>query len=330
MEQVIERIKDWKDSLAHDPLYREILLQNRESELFSIEDLNRLENKRWYSTAEVSEFIGITDANLRYYIQKFVPYLFTEDSPSTGTFYRLDGVAAIKLKMIIMLKDQQKVTGLKRLLGLSEGYVIEDEKSSVTKQQSKNTSSPPADINLVKRVAYLENMVGSLLQSELFMIDKDENDQPVIRFRDSAIEDRMQKYLGTDNREELNEKMDVMDKRVGKLSEENQELKKLLKEQKNDIYDRTNRDVAKQIAHQQIENTVRHELRAEAVEEWNSEKRYGMIASITKRQEIEKERERFINSYIDQRLPQLTAERIAAYEYPNDLEENIVENTGPA
>ena len=48
-----------------------------------------------------------------------------------------------------------------------------------------------------------------------------------------------------------------------------------------------------------------------------------MIASLTKRQQIEKERERFINSYIDRRLSELSAEHIAAYEQPDDLKENM-------
>ncbi|MFD1735502.1 hypothetical protein ACFSCX_02895 [Bacillus salitolerans] len=80
--------------------------------------------KKWHSTTEVAHWLGVTDSQLRYYLKPFYEYVTSEDAPSSSSAYRLDALAVIKLKMILLLKDQYRVSGLEKLLGLDgAGYV---------------------------------------------------------------------------------------------------------------------------------------------------------------------------------------------------------------
>ncbi|MFF5996042.1 hypothetical protein AAGS61_15015 [Lysinibacillus sp. KU-BSD001] len=78
--------------------------------------------KKLYSTPEVAGWFDITDGQLRYYIKPFEHYIFDDmtDNPTTATVIRLNLRSILKLRMILLLKDEYRVKGLKRLLGIDE------------------------------------------------------------------------------------------------------------------------------------------------------------------------------------------------------------------
>jgi len=55
------------------------------------------------------------------------------DNPTTATVIRLNLLAILKIRMILLLKDEYRVKGLKRLLGIDEnGYIIKQQPAATT------------------------------------------------------------------------------------------------------------------------------------------------------------------------------------------------------
>lgn len=121
---------DWRTQINNtlqDPLFQVIQDTPTEHIFLSEPYLDELIEKKYYSTPEVAGWFEVTDAQLRYYIKPFEEYLFDgiATNPSTPTIIRLDFKAILKLRMILLLKDEYRVKGLKRLLCINEdGHVI--------------------------------------------------------------------------------------------------------------------------------------------------------------------------------------------------------------
>ena len=113
MEQTISIKQRVHEMLADDPLFQVIQETPTESTFLSEPYLNELIEKKYYSTPEVAGWFEVTDAQLRYYIKPFEEYLFNEATmnPSTATVIRLDFKAILKLRMLLLLKDEYRVKG---------------------------------------------------------------------------------------------------------------------------------------------------------------------------------------------------------------------------
>ena len=75
----------------------------------------------------MANWFEVTDAQLRYYIKPFEEYLFNGQAmnPTTANLIRLDFKAILKLRMILLLKDEYRVKGLKQLLRINkDGHMI--------------------------------------------------------------------------------------------------------------------------------------------------------------------------------------------------------------
>ena len=132
MDDIEENQKKIREILEHDPLFEVLEDTPLEEELYSDEYLSEIIEKKYYSTPEIAKWFGINDGQLRYYIKPFHDYLFEpgENTPTSSTAYRLNFKSILKLRMIILLKDEYRVKGLKRLVGLDGyGYI---EKKPVT------------------------------------------------------------------------------------------------------------------------------------------------------------------------------------------------------
>ena len=112
--------------LQEDPLHAVIRDTPLEEVLYNDPYLNDIIEKKFYSTPKVASWFDITDAQLRYYIKPFEHYTFDDltDNPTTATLIRLNLPSILKLRMILLLKDEYRVKGIKRLLGIDDnGYI---------------------------------------------------------------------------------------------------------------------------------------------------------------------------------------------------------------
>ena len=123
------------DTLQNDPLYAVLRDTPLEETLYTDSYLADIIEKKFYSTLEVASWFNITDAQLRYYIKPFQYYIFDDmtDNLTTATVIQLNLLAILKLRMILLLKDEYRVKVLKRLLSIDEnGYIIKQQPAATT------------------------------------------------------------------------------------------------------------------------------------------------------------------------------------------------------
>ena len=140
--------------LQDDPLYAVLRDTPLEETLYTDSYLADIIEKKFYSTLEVAGWFNITDAQLRYYIKPFEHYIFNNmaDNPTTATVIRLNLPAILRLRMIILLKDEYRVKGLKQLLNIQEnGYIVKN-------QPAATTALAPSD-ELANKVEVLSNVL---------------------------------------------------------------------------------------------------------------------------------------------------------------------------
>ena len=161
-EKIIELLQD-------DPLYSVLQDTPLEETLYTDPYLTDIIEKKFYSTPEVASWFDITDAQLRYYIKPFEHYIFDNmtDNPTTATVIRLNLPSILKLRMILLLKDEYRVKGLKRLLGIDEnGYIVKNQPAATTALASPD--------ELAKKVDVLSNVLHQMMQTGLFSMQLDE------------------------------------------------------------------------------------------------------------------------------------------------------------
>lgn len=104
MEQTISIEKRIQEVLVNDPLFQVIRETPTEQLFLSEPYLHELIEKKYYSTPEVASWFDVTDSQLRYYIKPFEEYPFNgqASNPTTATLIRLDFLAILKLRMILL------------------------------------------------------------------------------------------------------------------------------------------------------------------------------------------------------------------------------------
>lgn len=297
------------EAIKNDPLYAEIAGTTLETQFWNEEYLNVLEEKRWYSTVEIAEWFGINDGQLRYYIKPFHDYLFTEDTPSSSTAYRLNAEAVIKLRMILLLKDEHKVKGLLRLIGLGEGYV--------QKKPSNANNTMPADPHpLEKQVANLSFLMEQIMKTGMFEITQGESGSE-ISVREDFLNDRLKRITGESTAEAAVAKVNEVSE---KLEQENTDLREELRK----LRENRKEDIAIRMRERRIEMELVAELRAEALEKWSEQNKASFFGKLFRSEQIEIEKEKFINDYTKQNLTERYDNAINAYrnndseDLPND------------
>ena len=291
-EKIMEMLQD-------DPLYTVICDTPLEDTLYTDPYLADIIEKKFYSTPEVAIWFDITDAQLRYYIKPFEHYIFDDmaDNPTTATVIRLNMLSILKLRMILLLKDEYRVKGLKRLLGIDEnGYIV--------KQPAATTALAPPD-ELANKVEVLSNVLQQMMQTGLFQMQQDDASGAMqITLNEDCLAQNI-KLLTTDSIQQLSEMQD----RTEKLTEESRSLQQQITELK----EGNKKDVAFKIRERQIENEVVAILRTEALEQFSAEKKSGIFAKLFRSAQVELEKERFINQYLAKHLPKRLDEALRAY-----------------
>ena len=287
------------DMLQDDPLYAVICDTPLEDTLCNDPYLTDIIEKKFYSTPEVAAWFDITDAQLRYYIKPFGHYIFDDmaDNPSTANVIRLNMPSILKLRMILLLKDEYRVKGLKRLLGIDEnGYIV--------KQAAATTALAPPD-ELANKVEVLSSVLQQMMQTGLFQMHQDDESGAMqITLNEDCLAQNL-KLLSTDSIQQLSEMQD----RTEKLTEESHSLQKQIAELKEE----NKKDVAFKIRERQIENEVVAILRTEALERFPAAKKSGIFAKLFRSAQVELEKERFINKYLARHLPKRLEEALREY-----------------
>ena len=287
------------DMLQDDPLYAVIRDTPLEDTLYTDSYLTDIIEKKFYSTPEVAAWFDITDAQLRYYIKPFGHYIFDDmaDNPTTATVIRLNMLSILKLRMILLLKDEYRVKGLKRLLGIDEnGYIV--------KQSAATTALAPPD-ELANKVEVLSSVLQQMMQTGLFQMHQDDESGAMqITLNEDCLAQNL-KLLSIDSIQQLSDMQD----RTEKLTEESRSLQKQLAELKEE----NKKDVAFKIRERQIENEVVAILRTEALEQFPAETKSGIFSKLFRSAQVELEKERFINQYLARHLPKRLDEALRAY-----------------
>lgn len=300
MEQTISIRQRIQEALAGDPLFQVIQETPTEKTFLSEPYLENLIDKKFYSTPEVASWFEVTDAQLRYYIKPFEHYIFDDmtDNPTTATIIRLNFPSILRLRMILLLKEEYRVKGLKRLLGI-------DENGHIVKQQPAATIALAPPDELANKVDVLSNVLQQIIQTGLFhMQQDDETGTMQITINQDYLAQNI-KLLSVESTQQLNEIQD----RTEKLTEESKSLQKQITELKEE----NKRDIVVKIRERQIENEVVTTLRAEALEQFTTQKKSGIFAKLFRSSQIELEKERFINQYLAENLLKRLEEALTEY-----------------
>lgn len=283
--------------LQDDPLYSVLRDTPLEETLYTDPYLTDIIEKKFYSTPEVASWFDITDAQLRYYIKPFEHYIFdpTKDNPTTATVIRLNLPSILKLRMILLLKNQYKVKGLKRLLGIDEnGYIIKQQPAATT------ALAPPDE--LTHKVEVLSNVLQQMIQTGLFNLQQnDETGTIQITINESYLAQNV-KLLST-------EQMSEIHNRIEKITEERKSLQTQIAEWR----EGNKADIVVKIRERQIENEVVATLRTEALEQFATQKKPGIFAKLFRSSQIELEKERFINQYLAKNLADRLQKALTQY-----------------
>lgn len=155
--------------------------------------------------------------------------------------------------MILLLKEEYRVKGLKRLLGIEEnGYLIKNQPAA------KTALAPPDE--LANKVEVLNNILQQMMQTGLFNMQQD-NETGAMHITIS------QDYLAQ-NIKLLSAESTLQLSKIQNRTEKIQKEQEGIKQQIQDIKDRSKVDIAIKIRERQIESNVNNKLRNEALREF--------------------------------------------------------------
>lgn len=300
MEQTVSIEERIKEFFADDPLYQVIKETPTEQLFLSERYLYHLIEKKYYSTPEAASWFDVTDAQLRYYIKPFEEYLFNDEAsnPTTGSLIRLDYKAVLKLRMILLLKDEYRVKGLKQLLRINEdGHVI--------KTRSVQTTEVGIPDNIEYRLNAMSQALEQIMKTGLFvMMPNEETEQMQLTLNQDFLIQEI-KALPT----EISQEMEEIQTITKKLEQENNELKKKVEE----IVASNKEDIAIRIREKSIEQNVLNRLQNEAVQQYMQQKKTPLFRKLFCSTQVEVEKKLYITAYVEEKYSnQLT---VALQEY---------------
>ena len=285
MEQTIALGERIKEIFANDPLYQ-VIKETPTEELFLSESyLSDLIEKKYYSTPEVASWFEVTDAQLRYYIKPFEEYLFNDEAsnPTTGSLIRLDYKAVLKLRMILLLKDEYRVKGLKQLLRMNEdGHIIK-------KTPSSTEFDIPNDIEY--KLNAISQVLDQVMKTGLFVMEPNEETQ---QLQLTINQDFLEQKIKAIPSPETSERFEKIQETTRSLEQENAQLKEMVE----GIMASNKKDIAIRIREKTIEQTVLNRLQNEA-EQHYLEQKTPLFRKLFHSAQIEVEKKRYITTYIE-------------------------------
>ena len=275
--------------IQQDPLFAVLQGTPLEEILYSDAYLNDINEKKFYSTAEVASWFDITEKKVRYYSKPFEYYIFDDmkDTLKTSSSIRFNLPAILKLRMILLLKDEYRVRGLRLILGI-------DENGKFINQQLTATTNFTSPDKLENKVEVLGNVLQQMMQTGLFNLQQEDES--------GALQIAVNKDFLTQNMliqtSESNNQIIEIQQETQKLKYENERLQKQIAELRED----NAKDVVMKIRERFIENEIVSTLRTEALQQFSTQKKAGFFAKLFQSTQIEVEKEKFIDSYISKHL----------------------------
>ena len=298
MEQTISIEKRIQEVLANDPLFQVIQETPAELHFLSEPYLNELIEKKYYSTPEVASWFDVTDAQLRYYIKPFEEYLFDGQAanPTTATVIRLDFQAILKLRMILLLKDEYRVKGLKQLLRINEdGHII--------KQVPTQENLPDAMND--KRLDNLSQALTQIMHTGLFQMEQDEDTEEMKLTLNEDFLHKKFKALPSESSQEI----EKLQSKTEQLEQKNQELA----EKVEGILSSNKEDIAIRIREKHIVQSVLNRLENEALTQYAATKGWQLFGKLFRSTQIEIEKKQYIAAYIEEHFSERLKQELHQY-----------------
>ncbi|MBK3497290.1 hypothetical protein JFL43_21160 [Viridibacillus sp. YIM B01967] len=297
MKVAIDMKPRLQELLIHDPLFAVICDTPIEDTLYNDSYLQEIVEEKFYSTPEVASWFDISDAQLRYYIKPFQEYIFTtdEETPSTTNVIRLTFTAILKLRMIILLKDEYRVKGLKQLLGIDAEDRINPRKHHTTEPEVAMQE------DLSEKVAIISNILNQMLHTGLFKFKQQENEDVAILVNNDFLTHKLNTLP--------NVQLAQIKVQTDQLIKENETLKDQIQE----LTDDKVKDVSIKLRERHLENTVVAQLRAEGLSKFSRQKKFGLFKKLFHSAEIEREKEHYIANYLSIHLYNRLETELAEY-----------------
>lgn len=268
-----------------DPLFVALQHTPLEESLYNDDYLADIDETNHYTIAEIAGWFDITDAMLRYYLKPFEQYIFDNATPNEHGNIRLDLPAILRLRMILLLKDEYRVKGIKLLLGI-------DDNGQLLRHQITATTMDSGDLS--NKIDVLGNVLQQMIQTGLFQILPDEKHGTLqVNINQEFLAENIQR-LSTDSALQFEE----IQKETSELKQENENLQQQITElQENGV-----KEIVQKIRERHIENEIVSTLRTEALQQFSMNNQVSFFKRMFRSSQIEMEKEQFVLNYISTHL----------------------------
>ena len=268
-----------------DPLFVALQHTPLEESLYNDDYLADIDETNHYTIAEIAGWFDITDAMLRYYLKPFEQYIFANATPNEHGNIRLDLPAILRLRMILLLKDEYRVKGIKLLLGI-------DDNGQLLRHQITATTMDSGDLS--HKIDVLGNVLQQMIQTGLFQILPDEKHGTLqVNINQEFLAENIQR-LSSDSALQFEE----IQKETSELKQENENLQQQITElQENSV-----KEIVQKIRERHIENEIVSTLRTEALQQFSMNNQVSFFKRMFRTSQIEMEKEQFVLNYISTHL----------------------------
>ncbi|ACA39365.1 hypothetical protein ACE1MS_05965 [Lysinibacillus sp. fkY74-1] len=279
-----------------DPLFVALQHTPLEESLYNDEYLADIDETNHYTIAEIAGWFDITDAMLRYYLKPFEQYIFDNATPNVNGNIRLDLPAILRLRMILLLKDEYRVKGIKLLLGI-------DDNGQLLKHQITATTMDSGDLS--HKIDVLGNVLQQMIQTGLFQILPNEKHGTLqVNINQEFLAENIQR-LSSDSTLQFEE----IQKETAELKEENENLQQQITElQENSV-----KDIVQKIRERHIENEIVSTLRTEALQQFSMNNQVSFFKRMFRSSQIDMEKEQFVLNYISTHLEERLEVALSEY-----------------
>ncbi len=271
--------------MQDDPLFVALQHTPLEESLYNDDYLRNIDETNHYTIAEIAGWFDITDAMLRYYLKPFEQYIFDNATPNEHGNIRLDLPAILRLRMILLLKDEYRVKGIKLLLGI-------DDNGQLLRHQITATTMDSGDLS--NKIDVLGNVLQQMIQTGLFQILPDEKHGTLqVNINQEFLAENIQR-LSSDSALQFEE----IQKETSELKQENENLQQQITElQENGV-----KEIVQKIRERHIENEIVSTLRTEALQQFSMNNQVSFFKRMFRSSQIEMEKEQFVLNYISTHL----------------------------
>ncbi len=279
-----------------DPLFVALQHTPLEESLYNDDYLADIDETNHYTIAEIAGWFDITDAMLRYYLKPFEQYIFDNATPNEHGNIRLDLPAILRLRMILLLKDEYRVKGIKLLLGI-------DDNGQLLRHQITATTMDSGDLS--NKIDVLGNVLQQMIQTGLFQILPDEKHGTLqVNINQEFLAENIQR-LSSDSALQFEE----IQKETSELKQENENLQQQITElQENGV-----KEIVQKIRERHIENEIVSTLRTEALQQFSINNQVSFFKRMFRSSQIEMEKEQFVLNYISTHLEERLEVALNAY-----------------